>query len=448
MLCKININTLIDEICAFIKRGNLTHEVSKSKKILSATMSQIKVRNFRPIKSGFIENDGFIDIRKITVFIGNQGTGKSSIAKLISTFSWLEKQLYRENLKINYVTSSKRFFNTCFNYQNLKNYFLSATEIEYRGNAYCINYTNGKLNIFPTNNIKKYSLPKIMYIPAERNFLSVVERAERIKGLPKSLYTFFEELERSQQELSECLTLPVGDVKLEFDGINRSLNIVGNDYKLKLSEASSGFQSFIPLFLVSRNIALSINENQDSNQTELSGEEQKRLKKEIEEILSNDNLSEELKKVALELLSSKYKNECFLNIVEEIEQNLFPQSQKNVLYKLLEFANITEGNTLILTTHSPYIINYLTLAIKAHQVLQNIGDSPNRDLLIRKLENVVPVASCVFSEDAIVYELTESGEIKQLSTYEGLPSDENYLNTFLAETNQLFDDLLEIEEQI
>ncbi|MFO5526833.1 MAG: ATP-binding protein, partial [Cuspidothrix sp.] len=151
---------------------------------------------------------------------------------------------------------------------------------------------------------------------------------------------------------------------------------------------------------------------------------------------------------ALELLSSKYKNECFLNIVEEIEQNLFPQSQKNVLYKLLEFANMTEGNTLILTTHSPYIINYLTLAIKGYKVLQKIIDLPNSNLLKERLENIVPQASCVSDEDSIVYELTESGEIIQLSTYEGLPSDENYLNTFLAETNNLFDDLLEIEEQI
>ncbi|WRH68347.1 MAG: AAA family ATPase [Planktothrix sp. GU0601_MAG3] len=49
-------------------------------------MSQIKVKNFGPIKSGFTDNDNFIDIRKITIFIGNQGTGKSSIAKLISTY--------------------------------------------------------------------------------------------------------------------------------------------------------------------------------------------------------------------------------------------------------------------------------------------------------------------------------------------------------------------------
>ncbi|PPJ62023.1 AAA family ATPase [Cuspidothrix issatschenkoi] len=420
-------------------------------------MSQIKVKNFGPIKSGFAQNNGFIDIRKITVFIGNQGTGKSSVAKLISTLSWLEKQLYRGNLEIKDVKNYNRFIKIYCNYNNLKNYFLPETEIKYVGNAFYFSFADGKLNIdnirelglYPFfSNKKEYIVPKIMYVPAERNFFSVVKGAEKVKGLPQSLSAFFEELERSQQELSGSLTLPVGDVKLEFDQKNNTLNIIGSDYKLNISESSSGFQSFIPLFLVSRNIALSISQNQDSSQNELSGEEQKRLKTEIEKILSNDNLSEELKKAALELLSSKYKNECFLNIVEEIEQNLFPQSQKNVLYKLLEFANMTEGNTLILTTHSPYIINYLTLAIKGYKVLQKIINLPNSNLLKEQLENIVPQASCVSDEDSIVYELTESGEIIQLSTYEGLPSDENYLNTFLAETNNLFDDLLEIEEQI
>jgi hypothetical protein len=280
--------------------------------------------------------------------------------------------------------------------------------------------------------------------------LSAVRWPEKLKGLPESLYTFWEELDRSQQELSGSLTLPVGEVKLEFDKLNRLVKIVGSDYQLNLSEASSGFQSFVPLFLVSRNIALSINRTQETSRNELSGEEQKRLKMEIEKILSNDNLSDDLKKAALEVLSSKYRNECFVNIVEEIEQNLFPQSQKKILYKLFEFANLTQENKLILTTHSPYIINDLTLAIKADKVIKKILSSAisNADYLQEKLNQIVPKASCIAAEDAIVYELTEQGEIRELATYEGLPSDENYLNLSLGEINQLFDDLLEIEEQL
>jgi hypothetical protein len=419
-------------------------------------MSQIKIKNFGPIKEGFIENDGFMDIRKVSVFIGNQGTGKSCIAKLVSTFSWLEKVLYIENLEEKDVTNYNRFVNKYCDYYNLKNYFSLDTIIEYSGSGYHFFFENEKLSIFKTaSSVYSYKflnipyvVPKIMYIPAERNFFSVVRKPEKLKGLPQSLYDFWEELERSKQELSEHLTLPVGDVKFEFDDFKKQSYIIGNDYKLNLSEASSGFQSFVPLFLVSRNIALSINKNKESSQSKLSGEEQKILQEKVQKIISDDNLADELKEAALKLLSSQYRNECFLNIVEEIEQNLFPMSQKNVLYKLLEFANLRKDDKLILTTHSPYIINYLTLAIKGHKVLQEIQSSPKADLLKQELEKIVPEASCLSGEDSIVYELTEKGEIIVLDNYKGLPSDDNYLNLLLAETNQSFDNLLEIEEQL
>lgn len=58
-------------------------------------MCKIRIHNFGPIKKGFIEDEGWIEIKKVTLFIGNQGTGKSSIAKLISTFIWIEKALTR-----------------------------------------------------------------------------------------------------------------------------------------------------------------------------------------------------------------------------------------------------------------------------------------------------------------------------------------------------------------
>ena len=413
-------------------------------------MSKIKIKNFGPIKNGFEENDGFIDIRKVTIFIGNQGTGKSSVAKLISVMVWLEKALYVGELTKKDATNYNRFVNNYCNYHNLKNYFLPDTEIEYRGTIYNINFNNRKLNISSAidGDEAKYVVPKIMYVPAERNFLSAVKQPEKLKGLPQSLYDFWIELERSQKDLSKNLTLPVGNVEFQFDKLNKIPNIVGSDYKIRLSEASSGFQSLVPLFLVSRDLALSISKEKDTSRSALSSEEQKRLKLEIEKILSNDHLSDDLKQAALELLSVKYRNGCFINITEEIEQNLFPESQRDIFYKLIEFANFTKGNQLILTTHSPYIINYLTLAIKASSVWQKIKDSSGHNGIEKKLEKIVPELSCISANDAVVYELTKEGQIKKLPTYNGLPSDDNYLNSSLAETNDSFSDLLEIEEEI
>ena len=411
-------------------------------------MGKIKIRYFGPIKEGFNENDGFFDVNKITVFIGNQGTGKSSVAKLISTFIWLEKALYRGDITTNEVARKNKFENTYCDYHRLKDYFQNNTEIEYIGEAYTFSYTNGKLNVTSNESNNSYLIPKIMYVPAERNFLSAVSRPEKLKGLPLPLYTFLDEFDRSQQELSESLALPIGNLKFQYQKLNKIASIVGDNYKIKLLDASSGLQSSVPLFVVSRNLSMYINREKDGSKKEISIEEEKKIRAEIQKILSNNKLSDDLKKVALEVLSSRYKSACFVNIVEEIEQNLFPESQKEILYKLLEFANYSQGNKLILTTHSPYIINYLTLAIKGFSVLQTINSSSINENRKTQLNKIVPYQSCIDSSNAIVYELTVNGVIRKLSNKEGIPSDENYLNQSLAEANQLFDGLLEIEEAL
>lgn len=431
-------------------------------------MSKIRIKNFGPINDGFTSGDGFLTINKITVFIGNQGTGKSSIAKLISVFSWLEKALYRGELKSTELTRYNRFVNTYCNYQNIKNYFTNETEIEFRGNIYYFLYKNKKLEIVtelftsfeavsPTNPVPQithastfYKVPKIMYVPAERNFLSAVENPDRLKGLPKSLSTFWDELQRSFQSLSRSLLLPIGkNVRFEYDKLNKIPRIVGSNFRLRLSEAASGFQSFVPLFLVSKYLSENINNEQGNTSKNLfSGEQQKKIQKGIEAILLNEELSAEFKENALKVLSSKYTNECFLNIVEEIEQNLFPDSQKTLLFKLLEFANSTRQNQLILTTHSPYIINYLTLAIQANHLLLKIKQNDQGQGLEEKLSSIVPMASCISPDDVAIYQLTDEGTITELPNYEGIPSDKNYLNESLAFGNELFDSLLEIEEEL
>ena len=71
-------------------------------------MSKIRIKNFGPIKEGYQENDGWLDVKKVTVFIGNQGSGKSTVAKLISTFSWIEKALTITELKIIFLTFRKK----------------------------------------------------------------------------------------------------------------------------------------------------------------------------------------------------------------------------------------------------------------------------------------------------------------------------------------------------
>lgn len=407
-------------------------------------MSRIRIKNFGPIRDGFDKNGGFIDLRKVTVFIGDQGAGKSTVTKLISTLTWLEKSLIREDITEKELTSYKRFKDKHCAYQKIDSYFKDNTEIEYQGNAYSFTYNNGNLTV-NKNDSKTYLVPKIMYVPAERNFVSAVDQPTLLKRLPNTLYTFLDEFENAKRSLKDGLPLPINNTRFEYQKLNSLSWLVGKDYKIRLSEASSGFQSLVPLFLVTRYLTLGITQESSSSVKEQSVEVEKRIRREIEKILSNENLSDEIKQASLEVLSSRFRNSCFVNIVEEPEQNLYPSSQKELLFKLFEYNNSIKNNQLVITTHSPYIISYLTLAIKAQEVFVKIKHTNQAESLKNKLEKVIKETNAVAATDAIVYEL-KNGEIIELKTYNGLPSDDNYLNQLLADTNTLFDKILEVEE--
>lgn len=52
------------------------------------------VRGMFLFGEGFDSEDGFIDFSKLALFIDDQGAGKSTVAKLFSLCSWLEKDFF------------------------------------------------------------------------------------------------------------------------------------------------------------------------------------------------------------------------------------------------------------------------------------------------------------------------------------------------------------------
>lgn len=415
-------------------------------------MSRIKIKNFGPIKDGYTENDGWIDIKKVTVFIGNQGSGKSTVAKLISTFTWIEKALVRGDYNIKWFERKNKLKNQYLNYHRLENYFKTNggddTIIEYEGEAYSIKFINGSLSINESTN-KNYLLPQIMYVPAERNFITYVKTPKELKLSSDSLKEFLTEFDNAKNELKGLMRLPINNIDIEYDKLNDTINLKGEGYKVKLTEASSGFQSLVPLYMVSNYLANSVKKQSEINKEPMSSEELQRFKKGVEDIWSNNNLTDEQKRAALSVLSSKFNKSAFINIVEEPEQNLFPSSQWQILQSLLSFNEMNKGNKLIMTTHSPYIINYLSISIQGKYLENKIKKAVKGSEYLSKLYHVVPEKALVSSSNIVVYQLDEvCGSVNKLHTVDGIPSDRNYLNDRLAEGNHLFDSLLEIEQEL
>ena len=136
-----------------------------------------------------------------------------------------------------------------------------------------------------------------------------------------------------------------------------------------------------------------------------------------------------------------------MNIVEEPEQNLYPESQWSVLLHLLELNNYSDGTSLLMTTHSPYILHFLSLAIQGKHLEQLIGDTSQSESALLKLDAIVSRKSLVAGADVRVYQFSSTGEITRLGDYDGIPSDDNMLNGKLKWVNDRFDALLEIEQE-
>ena len=419
-------------------------------------MAKIYIKNFGPIKEGYQENKGFMEITPVTVICGNQATGKSTIAKIYSTFAWLEKENSRFNMDSDYNTMSS-FYELCKN-QKIEEYIKPNTKIKYIGDLFSFSYENSMLK--KTNNhssLQKYNRPQIMYVPAERNLLTTIEDAENIKRLPLMLSIFLEEYNNARKNSKTGdFKIPVSDVSIKYDKESLSTFVITKDRAIvSIYNSSSGIQSVVPLSIVTRYLTKESQFDLKRDVKKLSSNEKKQLQQLINSTMNNNdnNIAEEIvdaiiygRKYDEEIFNKLKKathgffNSCFINIVEEPEQNLYPSSQAKVLFELLECMNNNEFNQLILTTHSLYILVYLTLVAKASELI-------NKKVPSEKIEQIVPKKSIIDGNKISIYETQEDGTIKKLKPYENLPSDLSLLNQAMAKGNELFAQLIDLEQE-
>ena len=406
-------------------------------------MRRIEIHNFGPIK------EANITVKKVTVFIGNQGSGKSTAAKLISTFAWIEKFLYRYRVgsamphihppTLNVINND---FKKYLEYHRIESYLKDDTEIIYSGDCFKIEYRYGVIGA--SNNRDNYLLPKITYFPAERNFVSSIKKSKESNGFKlwsQSLQEFKEIFQEAKENLKSgsAIQLPISGTAIEYNQLNDILYVKGDDYKIPLSDSASGFQSFVPMYVVAEYLS-KITEGEQK----MDNSEREMFIEQSTDILNNPNYTKEQKNILLSRLASGINIQSVFNIIEEPEQNLFPSSQRNMLFELLKFNNASANNSMIITTHSPYIIGNMILAIKAAELYHKTTDNDVK----QKIAKIVSESSAINADDVIIYEFDDKTHtIRELERQNGLPSDNDFLNNALGDTNDLFCDLLELEEQ-
>ena len=422
-------------------------------------MEKLRVKNFGAIGEGFKNNNGFVEIAKITLFLGEQGSGKSTITKLLSTFLWLEKALVRGDF-IEEELTYEVFISKYLAWQSIDSYIQDNSEIEFIGTKYNFLLKEKTFIVKKLENSVLYQRPKISYISSERNLCSSIPRAEKISGLLHNLTLTVEDFQDASEHI-DSIELPVVNFSYRYDKKTKRKYISANNGKeIQLYEAASGIQSLTPLFLISEyysnpklqfsNAEISaLSSEQKSHVRELVDSWQKKSNFETEglsefaclvlnaagitNIRGIKERTENQTSSQLEDIICGIVNSCFVNIVEEPEQNLYPNSQKAVMESLVKSTQ-KNGNRLIFTTHSPYVLGTVNNCLYAGNLMKKGFD----------VSDIVEKQHQLISEDVRAYFITDG---KMISAFDSELEQINHdlIDGCSREINEVYEKLSDVE---
>ena len=393
-------------------------------------MANLVVKNFGPLK------DVKVSFQKISVFIGPQGSGKSTLARLYASLSWIEKSLMRGNLKGKELTAA--YFKKIITYVQVDGYLIDKTEIRSEGDYIHFEYLNGSASFEILDG--EYVLPKILYIPSERSFLSLSDDILSSNNLPSVFYELASDYSMARNLLGERgFNLPINGFRFTYSSSDAVSTITDtrHSYSVLLNRAASGIQSALPLSLVFSYYLDALLYEGKSGRSILSVQQRNRIQEIAKsfssgkEISSDDVLSRVLLAADINSIPSsrdEYEKmkDCLRRVVdmrleaiiEEPEQNLFPQTQVTLMYDILKNIN-KDRDSLVITTHSPYILYALNNCMLGWIVKENVPEEDE--------ECMAQKDSWINPENVSVWEIKDGMFTPYMDSENGTIQDKNGL---------------------
>lgn len=426
-------------------------------------MRQLIITNVGPITQ-----TATIDYERFCILIGPQSNGKSTIAKVLSTCLWLEKEACT-SLSTDVIKDGNDFKRLVEDFHRMHNYIHpDSSVIEYRSPFVTIIYDKGNFSLSFSDNLS-YNRLKISYVPSDRNIVTMKDIEKRDME-PTNFRSFlFDWLDTNRhydsQHKASILNLGIkyyfkAEAKDRRDMLTHENGVT---YDIPLYDASSGMQSLVPMTVLMHYLTTDYFRNYG---TDLSYEqEQKRISlswavaREItekhypEEVKHKDykDVYNELIKVKAgennpvavgamvemkKLFEQFSKPQGISFILEEPEQNLFPQTQVDLFNDIVSLCNAGHPSNVFVTTHSPYLL-------AAANILLFTGKLKSMGVSSQQVEELSGTRASIQNDEFSAYSVSDGTCCSIIDQQTGLIK-ENELDSASDYNAEVFDRLYQL----
>jgi predicted ATP-dependent endonuclease of OLD family len=344
-------------------------------------MEKLIVKNFGPLK------DIEIELKSFNLLIGEQSSGKSSIAKLLTI-------LNNKNFLLEVSPSNDKDTELLykeFSKYKIKTYFRENSYIEYHNKeGETIIFNQGRFSCNPHKEHAHEIWKSSLYIPAERNFSSTFSRALSSLVLnkipiPTFLLEFMSVFDKAKNEYDN---FDIPELQLKFQtGEKEFINL--NGVQTPYDESSSGIQSVLPMMMTLRYAS---------------------------KVLSYQRF-----------------------IIEEPESNLFPENQVKIMQSFVSILNenLKKWN-MIITTHSPYLLTALNNMLEAGKLTKE------SKMKADEISQIIP-KQCWLSTDNVTAYYLCNGTARNIidEEYNIISADD--LDNISNKISEQFDQLINLE---
>lgn len=420
---------------------------------------------------GPITQTATIEYERFCILIGPQSNGKSTIAKILSTCMWLEKEACT-TLKMDVVKDGAAFKQLVEDFHRMHNYIHpDSSVIEYYSPFVKIIYNRGDFSLSFEDNIS-YERLKITYVPSDRNVVTMKDIEKRDLD-PTNFRSFlFDWLDtnRNFDTTHKATILNLG-IKYYFNAeakerMDMLTHENGVTYDIPLYDASSGMQSLVPMNVLMHYLVTDYFDNYGKGVSFEQQQKNVNLAWEIVRVITAKHYPEEvnqkdIKTVYNELVKSKAgegdpkaselmveMNQLYRRlltpksisfILEEPEQNLFPHTQVDLFNDIINLCNSEHSSSVFITTHSPYLL-------AAANILLFMGKMQELGVEMEKLKELTGFNTLIHKGEFTAYSVSDGTCQPIIDEQTGLIM-ENELDTASDYNAEVFDRLYQLYVQ-